>query len=177
MHEKRVPFGGKGRLGKLCNEDDKAFDILCHRLQAVSIQCRSRISEWAREGKPWGREQGREGGKTTGEKRRRIRRGKRSVLSPYAPSGRRWATLSVSGGEGEIKSSAAPPNYGQLQIMAGRKCHNNHVLIGATPVAQRCLSLAGSLSWRAIVAGLWTSTCLCVSVRSQKHTKPRTAWD
>lgn len=39
-----MPFGGKGRLGKLCNEDEEAFDILCRRLQAVSIQHRSRIT-------------------------------------------------------------------------------------------------------------------------------------
>lgn len=39
-----MPFGGKGRLGKLCNEDEEAFDILHRRLQAVSIQHRSRIT-------------------------------------------------------------------------------------------------------------------------------------
>lgn len=36
-------FGGKGCLGKLCNEEEKAFDIFCRRLQAVSLQNRRRI--------------------------------------------------------------------------------------------------------------------------------------
>ncbi len=72
-----MPFGGKGRLGKLCNEDEKAFDILCRRLQAVTIQRRSRITERERQR---GRE--REKRKTIREeglqerKRRRIRRGR-----------------------------------------------------------------------------------------------------
>lgn len=35
--------GGKGCLGKLCNEEEKAFDIFCRRLQAVSLQNRRRI--------------------------------------------------------------------------------------------------------------------------------------
>lgn len=36
-------FGGTGCLGKLCNEEEKAFDIFCRRLQAVSLQNRRRI--------------------------------------------------------------------------------------------------------------------------------------
>lgn len=59
--------------------------------------------------------------------------------------------------------------------MTGRKCHNNHVLIGATPVTQRCLSLAGSLSWRAIVTGLRASTCWCLCAFACTHdTQSRT---
>lgn len=44
-----MPFGGAGRLGKLRNEDEKAFDILCRRLQAVSIQHRGRTTEREKE--------------------------------------------------------------------------------------------------------------------------------
>lgn len=36
-------FGGNGCLGKLCNEEEKAFDIFSRRLQAVSLQNRRRI--------------------------------------------------------------------------------------------------------------------------------------
>lgn len=61
-----MPFGGTGRLWKLCNEDEKAFDILCRRLQAVSIQRRSRMMARERERQEEndegerGRERGRE---------------------------------------------------------------------------------------------------------------------
>ena len=44
-----MPFGGTGRLGKLRNEDEKAFDILCRGLQAVSIQHRGRTTQRERE--------------------------------------------------------------------------------------------------------------------------------
>lgn len=44
-----MPFGGKGRLRKLCNEGAEAFDILCRRLRAVSVQHRGRIMERERE--------------------------------------------------------------------------------------------------------------------------------
>lgn len=65
-----MPFGGKGRLGKLCNEDEKAFDILCRRLQAVSIQCRSTIMGGEREEEENDEEESeREGGGTTREKK------------------------------------------------------------------------------------------------------------
>lgn len=159
-----MPFGGTGRLGKLRNEDEKAFDILCRRLQAVSIQHRGRTTEREKERAEENLEEqserasqrAREGGMTTGEKKRRISKGKRSRLSPTPHLGgdEPRCRLADIGGGGRIKSSAAPLNYSQLQIMAGRKCHNNHVLIGATPVAQRCLFLAGSLSRRAISTGL-----------------------
>lgn len=46
-----MPFAGKGCLGKLRNEDKKAFDIQCRRRGAGSAQQQCRIIKQAREKK------------------------------------------------------------------------------------------------------------------------------
>lgn len=76
---------------------------------------------------------------TRGGKTRRISGGTRPELSSSPLlGGDELRSQSISCGEGWIKSSAAAPNYGQLQIMASRKCHNNHALISRSGV---CISL------------------------------------
>ena len=74
---------GKGRLGKLCNEDEKAFDIFCRGLQAVAIQ--RRITERGMEKnheEENERERGRRRRRPEERKRGGLGGGKRSELSP-----------------------------------------------------------------------------------------------
>lgn len=102
MHEKGMPFAGKECLGKLRNEDKKAFDILCRRREAGLVQPRCRIIKQARKkrGKEWKR-----GGLWEKEDWTKL----------YAPSGGRWAV------EDRMKSSALTLNYGPVARMALQK--------------------------------------------------------
>lgn len=56
-----MPFAGKGCLGKLRNEDKKAFDIQCRRRGAGSARQRCRIIKQARKKKEKLRKGGKKG--------------------------------------------------------------------------------------------------------------------
>lgn len=112
-----MPFTGKECLGKLRNEDKKAFDILCRRRGAGLVQQRCRIIKQAR---------------------RKERRGKRGGLweeedwtKLYAPPGGRWTV------EDRMKSSALTLNYGPVARMALQKssvdwCPFSHWFVSLT---------------------------------------------
>lgn len=145
MHEKWMPFAGEECLGKLRNEDKKAFDILCRRRGAGLVQQRCRIIKQARKKKETQRKERKRGGLWEEEDWTKL----------HAPSGGRWAVLSAHHGEDRMKSSALTLNYSPVARMALQESG-----VDWCPVSHWSVSLLRSLTCRAAAAGLRTSSCL-----------------
>lgn len=107
-----MAFAGKGRLGKLCNEHKKAFDIQCRRRGAGSAQQRCGIIKQARK-----RKKNRE----RREKKEEDYERKWSELSSTPHLGGDEPRLSAHRGEGKMESSALALNYGPVARMALQK--------------------------------------------------------
>lgn len=105
-----MAFAGKGRLGKLCNEHKKAFDIQCRRRGAGSAQQRCRIIKQARKRK-----------KNRERKKEEDYERKWSELSSTPHLGGDEPRLSAHRGEGKMESSALALNYGPVARMALQK--------------------------------------------------------
>lgn len=137
-----MPFAGEECLGKLRNEDKKAFDILCRRRGAGLVQQRCRIIKQARKKKETQRKERKRGRLWEEEDWTKL----------HAPSGGRWAVLSAHRGEDRMKSSALTLNYGPVARMALQKSG-----VDWCPVSHWAVSLFRSLTCRAAAAGLPTS--------------------